>query len=275
MIPEPFDVLLGRDDAMIDRIVERVARHPVAAAALTVLLRESERRSVDDGLAFESAVYSTLQSGAEFVAWRRSRPRVAAAPDAEPPVLVRRVGAELHVELNRPGRHNAVSSALRDGLTAAFAAAISDDEIAKVRLGGIGPSFCSGGDLDEFGSFPDPAIAHVTRLSRSPARLAHRLRERLWVHLHGACFGAGIELPAFAGHVSATEDAVIALPELELGLIPGAGGTVSLPRRVGRHRTAALALSGARVDAHTALGWGLVDELLPHATIGETTTAAR
>jgi enoyl-CoA hydratase/carnithine racemase len=80
-------------------------------------------------------------------------------------------------------------------------------------------------------------------------------------HLHGACVGSGIELPAFAGRVLAAPDTTIALPEVGLGLLPGAGGTVSLPRRIGRHRTALLALARPSIDASTALAWGLVDEL--------------
>ena len=59
----------------------------------------------------------------------------------------------------------------------------------------------------------------------------------------------------------ARPDASFWLPELSLGLVPGAGGTVSLPRRIGRQRTAWLALSGRAIDAQTALDWGLVDEL--------------
>ena len=73
--------------------------------------------------------------------------------------------------------------------------------------------------------------------------------------------GAGIELPAFAARVTATEDAVMALPELGIGLIPGAGGTVSIPRRIGQHRAAYLALSGCRIDAVRALRWGLIDDI--------------
>jgi enoyl-CoA hydratase/carnithine racemase len=79
--------------------------------------------------------------------------------------------------------------------------------------------------------------------------------------VHGACVGAGVELPAFAARVVAREDARFWLPELSMGLVPGAGGTVSLPRRIGRQRTAWLALSGAQLDASTALRWGLVDEI--------------
>jgi enoyl-CoA hydratase/carnithine racemase len=60
----------------------------------------------------------------------------------------------------------------------------------------------------------------------------------------------------------ARADTEIALPELGLGLIPGAGGTVSLPRRIGRRRTAYLALSGARLDSSTAATWGLVDSVV-------------
>ena len=74
--------------------------------------------------------------------------------------------------------------------------------------------------------------------------------------------GSGIEMAAFARNVIARHDTRIALPEVSLGLIPGAGGTVSLPRRIGRHRTALLGLSGTVISASTALRWGLVDEIV-------------
>jgi enoyl-CoA hydratase/carnithine racemase len=74
--------------------------------------------------------------------------------------------------------------------------------------------------------------------------------------------GAGIELPAFARRVVADRGAFFELPEVGMGLVPGAGGTVSLPRRIGPQRTAWLALTGRRLDAETALSWGLVDDLI-------------
>ena len=64
--------MLAADDPMLDAVVANVGAFPIAAAALAVLLRQSERRPVEDGLAAESAVYSTLQSGPEFMAWRRA-----------------------------------------------------------------------------------------------------------------------------------------------------------------------------------------------------------
>jgi enoyl-CoA hydratase/carnithine racemase len=178
-------------------------------------------------------------------------------------VLVERAGANLRLTLNRPARHNAVGTGLRDALFEALLVACADASVERVVLDGAGPSFCSGGDLDEFGTLPDPATAHLVRLTRSPARLLARLGARLEVRLHGACIGAGIEMAAFAGRVVARPDTVISLPEVGLGLIPGAGGTVSLPRRIGRHRTAELALRGGPIDAATALRWGLVDVVEP------------
>ena len=90
----------------------------------------------------------------------------------------------------------------------------------------------------------------------------HLLSDRLEASIHGPCIGAGIELPAFAGRVVAAQETTFRLPELAMGLIPGAGGTVSIPRRIGIHRTLYLALTGDVLDADTALAWGLVDELM-------------
>lgn len=257
-----FDVLLDGNDPRLDIVLATIERNPVASAALAVLLRSGENLTVEHALAAESAVYSTLQSGAEFATWRAGNTRRAAAPDTRPAVRAEREGDELRIVLDRPTRHNAFSRSMRDALSEMLALAVSDETIARVVLSGDGPSFCSGGDLGEFGSFGDPASAHLTRLARSPARLMHRLADRTHVQLHGACMGAGIELAAFARRVTAHPDATIALPEIDLGLIPGAGGTVSIPRRIGRQRCALLALGGP-ITAATAAAWGLVDAVSP------------
>jgi hypothetical protein len=263
-LAQPFDIRLDHHDRdLLDPLLASIEATPLAAAALAILLRGAEPRSVDDGLAAESAVYSVLQAGPEFAAWRARRPARPVPHDYEPAVLVDRVVDTVTITLNRPARHNAFSRQMRDELVEALELATADATIDHVVLEGAGPSFCSGGDLDEFGSFPDPATAHLVRLSRSPARLVAGLADRTEVRLHGAAMGAGIELPAFAGRVVAAPDTVIGLPEVSLGLIPGAGGTVSLPRRIGRQRTALLALSGGPLDAATALSWGLVDAIEP------------
>lgn len=256
--PDGVDLVVGPDD--LDDLVEAVTTHPLSATALAVLLRSQAGRDREAGLAAESAVYSTLQAGPEFDAWRHAHP-AAPVEDAGPLVVTDRLGDTLRVVLDRPARHNAISTRLRDELAAALAVALADPSIERVELSGNGPSFCSGGDLDEFGARSDPATAHATRLARSPGRLVDRLGN---VHatVHGTTLGGGIETAAFAAHVAAHPATVFGLPEIGLGLIPGAGGTVSLTRRVGARRTAALGLTGRRIDAPTALAWGLIDEIL-------------
>lgn len=256
-----FDVVIG-SETDLDRLRQTVDATPLAAAALVQLLRHSEKLGVHDGLIAESWVYSVLQSGPEFAAWRtgrgEARPREA---NPEPAVVVHRDGARLELTLNRPEKHNAFSAEMRDALSEALQIALSDPSIAAVILRGRGPSFSAGGDLDEFGTLPDPATAHAIRSTRNAARLLAACADRVEVEIHGACVGAGIELPAFAHRVRAREDTVVRLPEVAMGLVPGAGGTVSVVRRIGRQRTAYLALTGLPLEVGRALEWGLVDEV--------------
>ncbi|MEZ4280898.1 MAG: enoyl-CoA hydratase/isomerase family protein [Myxococcota bacterium] len=273
------DVHLEQRDAL-EPFLSAFAKTPVAALAFVQLLRGfSPARSIEDGLVAESFVYSTLQSGREFRDWKAARTgkHRRPAPESGPACLLGRDGATLEIRLNRPARHNAFSRALRDALSEGLVVALADPSIEQVVLRGEGESFCSGGDLDEFGSFPDPAAAHAIRTTRSPARLIARLAGRIRSEIHGACIGAGIELPAFTDRIVADEDTFIELPEVRLGLVPGAGGTVSIARRIGRQRTAWLGLSGRRIDAQTALDWGLVDEvrLRQHRPTREQGTNAR
>jgi enoyl-CoA hydratase len=261
-LPAVADTAPEEGVATVDDLLGVIERNPVAATSLALLLRQGHRE-LGPALAAESAVFSLLQSGTEFAAWRaqRAMPAHDRAPEPGPAVLLERDGDRLRIVLNRPGRRNALNRSLRDGLLNGLALAAADRAIDQVLLCGAGPSFSSGGDLDEFGSFPDPAAAHMVRLATSIGRAIDALGPRLVAQVHGRCAGSGVELPAFAARVVARPDFTAALPEVQLGLIPGAGGTYSITRRVGRHRTALLALSGGRLDAATALRWGLVDAI--------------
>jgi Enoyl-CoA hydratase/isomerase len=242
--------------------VEVVDRARGAGLVLDGLLRAAESVPVSDGLIAESTAYSTLLAGDEFAAWRSAHPPRNDPGPTGPAALLSRADGELTITLNRPERHNAFSRWVRDAVCEGLDLALADSTINRVRLRGAGPSFCSGGDLDEFGSQPDVDVAHQIRLERSVAARLHQLKSRTVVELHGACIGAGMELAAFADQVCARPGTWFALPELSMGLIPGAGGTVSLPRRIGRWRTAWLALSGAQLDLSTALAWGMVDDVV-------------
>ncbi|MCW2946676.1 MAG: paaG [Actinoallomurus sp.] len=236
---------------------------PQAALVLARLLRDTERQSVPAALDAESLAYSALLGGKEFRRWLDRRgPRPLPPAALQPAVLAERIDGRLRVTLNRPERRNAYGREVRDALVEALQVAVLDDTVEQVILDGAGPCFCSGGDLAEFGTAPDLATAHFVRTHAGAGRLLHQIADRLEARLHGSCVGAGIELPAFAGRVVAHPDTTFRLPEVGMGLIPGAGGTVSIPRRIGRWRTLLLALSGRALDAPTAMAWGLVDELV-------------
>jgi len=260
-VVDAFDVVVSSDEAL-GEVLTAIERTPLAAMALVQLLRHSARLTIHDALIAESLVYSTLQAGPEFGAWLSSRSgRPAPAAAGGPAVVVERDGACMNLTLNRPETHNAFSAEMRDALVEALRVVVSDASVERVVVRGRGTSFCSGGYLDEFGSLPDPTTAHAVRSTRNAGRLLAACADRVRVNVHGACIGAGIELPAFAGRVVASPDAYFVLPEVAMGLVPGAGGTASIARRIGRQRTAAMALTGARVDARTALAWGLIDEI--------------
>jgi enoyl-CoA hydratase/carnithine racemase len=242
------------------------ADSPQAALVLGQLLRTGERMTVREALDAESLAYSTLLGGPGFARWLAARgDRAAPPPATAETVLVHRNEDTLHLTLNRPERRNAHGRELRDALVAALGIAELDDSLSRVVLDGNGPSFCSGGDLAEFGTAPDLATAHLIRTRAGAARPMHALRDRITVRVHGSCVGAGIELPAFASRIVADPGTLLRLPELRMGLIPGAGGTVSIPRRIGRWRTLYLVLAGSPIGADLAQRWGLVDRVEPVA----------
>lgn len=255
-----LDVWLDNRDRL-DPLIASIREQPHACATLVQLLRHNERSSPVDGLLAESLAYSTLQQSTGFRTWLQKRTIRTPKPTSEAPVLLHRDGDELFVTLNRPQAHNAYSEAMKDALCAALHLAHTDSNVTAVILRGMGPSFCAGGDLSEFGRVTDAVLAHLSRTTRSAAALLATLPCTSFARVHGACIGAGIELPAFVNTLTAASNAFFQLPEVGMGLVPGAGGTVSITQRIGRQRTAYMAMSGARVDAVTALRWGLIDAI--------------
>jgi enoyl-CoA hydratase len=261
-LAEACDLLVAEHHQLAS-IVEPICRAPLAAMTLVQVLRHGGALGTDAALTLESLAYATLQAGPQFKRWLLQHPpaQAVSAADDGPPVLIERRGAQLALRLNRPARRNAISIEMRDALVEAFELAAADPSIDTLSVDARGSCFSIGGALEEFGTAPDPATAHAVRCLRLPAAALLRVRAQSHFHVHGACIGAGIELPAFAGRLTASANAFFQLPELRFGLIPGAGGCVSLPRRIGRQRTAYLALSGRRINAATALSWGLIDAI--------------
>lgn len=269
---ETFDILLTAQrgsarpwvympevDVSLARLQEQVGRNAVAAAVAAQVLRVTLKLDFDEALGLESLGYSMLLASEGFRSWRAATPRRDRPEGAAPRVLIDETQEGLSIRLNRPARRNAFDARMRDELSEALAFALSHPDAPQVVLRGEGPAFSAGGDLDEFGTTADAGWAHMIRILRSPAALVHALGSRLTVRVHGACVGAGIEVPAAAVRVVAAEGSHFRLPEVSMGLIPGAGGTASIPRRIGRHRACYMAISGADIDLATALEWGLVD----------------
>lgn len=245
------------DFASARPLLANIARTPIAAMVLVQHLRATARLACSATLTIESLAYAALQQGAEFRRWQADAPALPPLAAARPPLHVETSGESLILTLADSRNRNAIGTGMRDALCEALDLALATT--GPVCLRAQGRSFSTGGAVEEFGQVGDPATAHWLRSVRLPATRLAQLSPRLTAHVQGAAIGAGTEIAAFAARVTATPAAWFQLPELRYGLIPGAGGTASLPRRIGRHRTAWMALSMARVPAATALAWGLVD----------------
>ena len=260
-LSDACDVVLD-DEKHLTVIANNIIRAPLAAMVLVQHLRASETLTLEKALTAESFAYATVQNGLEFQAWLKTYNGSPLAASKEPPLIVD-VSSHNVMDLtfNRPEARNAIGIEMRDALCSALDLALTA-AMSKVTITGRGTTFSIGGAIEEFGQASDPATAHWVRSLRLPAWRLARLRSKLEVHVNGAAIGAGVEMAAFGRYVTASPKAWFQLPELKYGLIPGAGGTASLPRRIGRQRTAYMALSMEKIRAKTALEWGLIDAIV-------------
>jgi enoyl-CoA hydratase len=264
---DPSHPLAGALDAIVEppisveALIRQTARAPRAAAVAIQLLRSLEGLPADRALQLESICYGLLQGSSEHEQWLAARS--CATPAVAPPgkLRVERHDSVLHLVIDRPQAHNAIDRSLRDQLFEAFTVAALDSEVRSIKLRAVGPTFSIGADLEEFGTTRDPATAHLIRSRTLPAQALAQRAGILDVHVQGACVGAALEMAAFAGRLTAAPNAWFQLPELAMGVIPGAGGCVSVPRRIGRQRAGLMILSGRRINALTAQRWGLIDAI--------------
>lgn len=235
---------------------------PVASTMTCQTLRAGERLCFDQALLLESLAYSTLLGGAEFAQWRAGQEAASAASAQEASVLYDRDGDDVTLTLDNANTRNAMTAAMRDALYTSLANVLDDPTAPSVKLRGAGKCFSAGGALHEFGTATDLSHAHLIRTLHSCARAVHALGSRITAQLHGACIGSGLEIPAAATRCEAQPGSFFQLPELRMGLMPGAGGTVSVVRRIGRHRTLWMLLSAERVTVKQALDYGLIDAVV-------------
>jgi enoyl-CoA hydratase/carnithine racemase len=169
-----------------------------------------------------------------------------------------------YVTLNRPDSLNAFSVRMRDDLFEVLSAIKEDDEVRVAVLKGTGKrAFCSGADLTEFLTAPSAVKARRIRAVRDLWRLFLSTPQPLIAALHGYVLGSGIEIALFCDIRIASNDVIFGLPEVGLGILPGAGGTQTLPRTMGIGGALDMLLTGRRLGGKEAHQLGLVSRLVP------------
>ena len=183
-------------------------------------------------------------------------------------VTLHRHGDVAVIEIDNPPV-NATSQAVRQGLKDAIAEAVTDTTIAAVVIAGAGRTFTAGGDIAEFGKPPrEPHLPDVLDLIEASAK-------PVVVAWHGTALGGGCEI-GLAGHRRIIAGGgQVGLPEVKLGLLPGAGGTQRLPRLIGAVAALDIIATGRMVPAQEALALGLVDAIADDDLLDEAITLAR
>jgi enoyl-CoA hydratase/carnithine racemase len=173
-------------------------------------------------------------------------------------------GAVAHVVLDRPDALNAISTELARQLGATFAALAADDDLRAVVLSSSSPrAFCVGADLKERNGYSDEQLRAQRVVYRRMAAALLAVPVPVIAAVAGYALGGGLELALLSDLVVADETAVVGLPEVSVGVIPGLGGTQLLPRRIGAARAAELIYTARRIDAAEAGTLGVVDRVVP------------
>jgi enoyl-CoA hydratase len=184
-------------------------------------------------------------------------------------ILYNKEGPVAHISLNRPQVLNAYNIQMRDDFSEALAAVQDDSEIRALLITGQGHAFCAGADLTEFGSAPSQTVARQVRWERDVWSQLLSVFVPVVAAVHGYCIGSGLEIALLCDIRIGAVDTVFAMPEVQLGMIPAAGGTQTLPRIAGRSTALDLLLTGRRVHAEEALALGLLSRVAPEQELLE------
>lgn len=180
------------------------------------------------------------------------------------PVRIERRGPVGILTIDRESRRNALSRQTLFDLGRLGVELVRDPAIRLILVTGAGDKvFCAGADLKERQGMSNEDVRVQVGLYRTELRVLDESPKPVVAVLNGSAFGGGLELALVCDLRVATRQAVLALPETTLGIIPGAGGTQRLPRIVGEARAKEMILLGRPIDAETALAWGLVNRIVP------------
>lgn len=175
------------------------------------------------------------------------------------------------VTLNRPEALNVYNVQMRDDLYEVLTAIKEDADVKVAIVKGVGErAFCAGADLTEFLTAPSPIIARQVRWARDVWGLFLSIPQPLIAAVHGYVLGSGIEIALCCDIIIASEDARFGMPEVGLGIIPAAGGTQTLPRRIGPAKSIELLFTNRFIGGEEAHQIGLVNRVVPREKLLET-----
>lgn len=176
----------------------------------------------------------------------------------------------VEVTLNRPDVLNAVNLPMRDALWEALLAFRDDPDAHVALVRGAGErAFSAGADISEFGTAPSYVEARRARYDRDVWGLMLSITKPLVVAVHGFAYGAGCEMALCCDIRLASEDARFALPEVNLGYMPSAGGTQTLPRTIPPGIAREMIFTAEPIEARRAFEIGLVQQVLPREALME------
>ncbi len=174
------------------------------------------------------------------------------------------------ITLNRPKALNAVSTRMRDELYELLPAVKDDPQIRVAIIKGAGEkAFSAGADISEFGTTPSMIIAREVRWERDLWGMFLSVQKPIIAAIDGFALGAGIEMAMCCDIRVASDDSQFGLPEANLGMVPTAGGSQTMPRLVLHGRVTEIVLTADRIDAGEALRIGLVNRVVPRDQVFE------
>ncbi|HEY3697357.1 enoyl-CoA hydratase [Phenylobacterium sp.] len=177
------------------------------------------------------------------------------------------------IRLNRPQALNALNSQLMDELSAALAAAEADEAVRCMVITGSERAFAAGADIKEMASKSYADVFKEDFITRN-WEAAARCRKPVIAAVAGFALGGGCELAMMCDFIIAADTARFGQPEINLGVIPGAGGTQRLPRSAGKSKAMDMILTARMMDAAEAERCGLVSRVVPAAELIPTAMAA-
>ncbi len=186
----------------------------------------------------------------------------------DPLLLIDTADGVRTIRVNRPDKLNALNAATLDALDAAFADAATDDAVRGVVLTGSGPkAFVAGADIAEMNALTPVQGRDFSLRGTRMMRRVEKLPKPVIAMVNGFALGGGLELAMCCHLRIAADTAKVGQPEINLGLIPGFGGTQRLLRLCGRAATLELCLTGTPVTAERALQLGIVNRVVPAADL--------